>query len=131
MRDALPQASPRGYHRWQGFSICARNRLSGAGQGQAAADTEGRPQRDHPYGDGLPSQRIGHAAPGPVLPAFHQSLLDRIVQNVGHDGLYIVAPAQDVVMLGPPFIISKDEIDLLVGVLEESIHAAVGRAGEA
>ena len=32
--DALPQASPRGYHRRQGFSIFARRRLSSAGQGQ-------------------------------------------------------------------------------------------------
>lgn len=33
-RDALPQAPPKGYHRRQGFSIFARHRLSGAGQGQ-------------------------------------------------------------------------------------------------
>ncbi len=32
--------------------------------------------------------------------------------------------AQDVIMLGPPFIITKDEIDTLVNVLEESIDAA-------
>ena len=33
--------------------------------------------------------------------------------------------AQDVIMLGPPFIITEDEIDMLAGVLEESIDAAV------
>ncbi|MBA4180133.1 MAG: aspartate aminotransferase family protein [Anaerolinea sp.] len=35
--------------------------------------------------------------------------------------------AQDVVMLGPPFIINGEDIDTLVGVLAESIAAAVGR----
>ena len=35
--------------------------------------------------------------------------------------------AQDVIMLGPPFIITEDDIDLLVGVIEESIDAAVSR----
>jgi adenosylmethionine-8-amino-7-oxononanoate aminotransferase len=34
-------------------------------------------------------------------------------------------PAQDVIMLGPPFIITPEDIDLLVSVLEESIDAAV------
>ena len=38
-------------------------------------------------------------------------------------------PAQDVVMIGPPFIISEDEIDTLVSVLKESIDAAVARVG--
>jgi adenosylmethionine-8-amino-7-oxononanoate aminotransferase len=33
-------------------------------------------------------------------------------------------PAQDVVMLGPPFIINREDIDTLVGVLGESIAAA-------
>src|SRR2546427_11218899 len=33
--------------------------------------------------------------------------------------------AQDVIMLGPPFIITESEIETLVGVLEESIDAAV------
>ncbi len=32
--------------------------------------------------------------------------------------------AQDVILLGPPFIITEDEIDMLVGVLEQSIDAA-------
>ena len=32
--------------------------------------------------------------------------------------------AQDVILLGPPFIITEDEIEMLVGVLEESIDAA-------
>jgi len=36
-------------------------------------------------------------------------------------------PAQDVIMLGPPFIITETDIDLLVNVLEESIDAAVSR----
>jgi len=35
--------------------------------------------------------------------------------------------AQDIIMLGPPFIITEDDIDLLVSVLEESIDAAVSR----
>ena len=39
--------------------------------------------------------------------------------------------AQDVIMLGPPFIITKDDIDLLVTVLEESIDAAVSRSAAA
>jgi adenosylmethionine-8-amino-7-oxononanoate aminotransferase len=34
-------------------------------------------------------------------------------------------PAQDVVLLGPPFIINGEDIDILVGVLRESIDAAV------
>jgi adenosylmethionine-8-amino-7-oxononanoate aminotransferase len=32
--------------------------------------------------------------------------------------------AQDVIMLGPPFIVTESEIDMLAGVLEESIDAA-------
>jgi len=39
-------------------------------------------------------------------------------------------PAQDVIMLGPPFIITDDDIDLMVAVLEESIDAAVSRSSE-
>jgi adenosylmethionine-8-amino-7-oxononanoate aminotransferase len=39
--------------------------------------------------------------------------------------------AQDVIMLGPPFIITEDDIDLLVTVLEQSIDEAVARAGAA
>ena len=35
--------------------------------------------------------------------------------------------AQDIIMLGPPFIITEDDLALLVGVLEESIEAAVSR----
>ncbi|MEO6399044.1 MAG: aspartate aminotransferase family protein, partial [Tepidiformaceae bacterium] len=35
-------------------------------------------------------------------------------------------PTRDVVMLGPPFTINGEDIDLLVGVLGESIAAAVG-----
>ena len=35
--------------------------------------------------------------------------------------------AQDVIMLGPPFIITEDDIDLLVTVLEESIDSAISR----
>ncbi len=36
-------------------------------------------------------------------------------------------PAQDSVMLGPPFIINGEDIDVLVNVLGESIDAAVAR----
>ena len=39
--------------------------------------------------------------------------------------------AQDVVMLGPPMIITEEDIDLLVTVLEESIDEAVSRSGAA
>jgi adenosylmethionine-8-amino-7-oxononanoate aminotransferase len=39
--------------------------------------------------------------------------------------------AQDVIMLGPPMIITEDNIDLLVTVLEESIDEAVSRSGAA
>jgi hypothetical protein len=39
--------------------------------------------------------------------------------------------AQDVIMLGPPLIITEDEIDLLITVLQESIDEAVARAGAA
>jgi adenosylmethionine-8-amino-7-oxononanoate aminotransferase len=39
--------------------------------------------------------------------------------------------AQDVIMLGPPFIITDEDIDLLVAVLEESIDEAVSRSGAA
>ena len=39
--------------------------------------------------------------------------------------------AQDIIMLGPPFIITEDDIDLLVHVLEESIDEAVSRSGAA
>lgn len=35
--------------------------------------------------------------------------------------------AQDVIMLGPPFIITEDDIDLLATVLEESIDSVVSR----
>ena len=35
-------------------------------------------------------------------------------------------PARDVVMLGPPFTINGEDVDTLVGVLAESIAAAVG-----
>jgi adenosylmethionine-8-amino-7-oxononanoate aminotransferase len=35
--------------------------------------------------------------------------------------------AQDVIMLGPPFIITEDDIDMLVTVLEESIDGAISR----
>ncbi|HEX5939691.1 MAG TPA: aspartate aminotransferase family protein [Dehalococcoidia bacterium] len=38
-------------------------------------------------------------------------------------------PARDVVMLGPPFIINGEDIDLLVEVLGESIDAAVASVG--
>jgi adenosylmethionine-8-amino-7-oxononanoate aminotransferase len=62
---------------------------------------------------------------------------DRVVQRVVAAGLqggvYFYpggsGPAQDVVMLGPPFVISEDEIDTLVSVLGESINAAVARVG--
>jgi adenosylmethionine-8-amino-7-oxononanoate aminotransferase len=37
--------------------------------------------------------------------------------------------AQDVIMLGPPLIITEDDIDLLVTVLEESIDEAASRSG--
>jgi adenosylmethionine-8-amino-7-oxononanoate aminotransferase len=37
--------------------------------------------------------------------------------------------AQDIIMLGPPFIITEDDIDLLVDVLEKSIDSAVARHG--
>jgi adenosylmethionine-8-amino-7-oxononanoate aminotransferase len=37
--------------------------------------------------------------------------------------------AQDVIMLGPPFIITEGDIELLVSVLEQSIDEAVSRAG--
>jgi len=40
-------------------------------------------------------------------------------------------PAQDVILLGPPFIITEDDIGLLVNVLEESIDSAVSRSGSA
>jgi adenosylmethionine-8-amino-7-oxononanoate aminotransferase len=36
-------------------------------------------------------------------------------------------PAQDVIMLGPPFIITEDDVDLMVTVLEESIDSAISR----
>ena len=36
--------------------------------------------------------------------------------------------AQDVVMIGPPFIINGEDIDIMVGMLAESIDAAVARA---
>jgi adenosylmethionine-8-amino-7-oxononanoate aminotransferase len=39
--------------------------------------------------------------------------------------------AQDVIMLGPPFIITEEDIDLLVTALEQSIDEAVGRADAA
>jgi adenosylmethionine-8-amino-7-oxononanoate aminotransferase len=38
-------------------------------------------------------------------------------------------PAQDVIMLGPPFIVTEAGIDILVSVLEESIDAALSRRG--
>ena len=34
-------------------------------------------------------------------------------------------------MLGPPFIITEDDIDLLVTVLRQSIDEAVSRSGAA
>ncbi len=39
-------------------------------------------------------------------------------------------PVQDAVLIGPPFIISEDEIDMLAGVLEESIDVAVDQVRE-
>jgi adenosylmethionine-8-amino-7-oxononanoate aminotransferase len=39
--------------------------------------------------------------------------------------------AQDVIMLGPPLIITEDDVDLLVMVLEESIDEAVSRSSAA
>ena len=39
--------------------------------------------------------------------------------------------AQDVIMLGPPFIIDEDDIALMVTALEESIDEAVSRSGAA
>jgi adenosylmethionine-8-amino-7-oxononanoate aminotransferase len=39
--------------------------------------------------------------------------------------------AQDVIMLGPPMIITEDDVDLLVSVLEESIDEGVSRSGGA
>ena len=36
-------------------------------------------------------------------------------------------PAQDVIMLGPPFIITEDDVDLMLTVLEESIDSAISR----
>jgi len=39
--------------------------------------------------------------------------------------------AQEVIMLGPPMIITEDDVDLLVTVLEESIDEAVSRSGAA
>ena len=41
------------------------------------------------------------------------------------------ATAQDVIMLGPPLIITEDDIDLLAMVLEESIDEAVSRSNAA
>ena len=38
-------------------------------------------------------------------------------------------PVRDAVMVGPPFVITDEEIDTLVGVLHESIDAAVRLAG--
>jgi hypothetical protein len=38
-------------------------------------------------------------------------------------------PVRDAIMLGPPFVITDAEIDALVGVLHESIDAAVARVG--
>jgi adenosylmethionine-8-amino-7-oxononanoate aminotransferase len=38
--------------------------------------------------------------------------------------------AQDVVMLGPPFIINGEDIDILVGTLREAIDAAVAKASQ-
>ena len=38
------------------------------------------------------------------------------------------APAQDVIVLGPPFIVSESELDLLVTTLVKSIDAAVAHA---
>ena len=32
-------------------------------------------------------------------------------------------------MLGPPFVITDDEIDIIVGTLRESIDAVVARVG--
>jgi adenosylmethionine-8-amino-7-oxononanoate aminotransferase len=37
--------------------------------------------------------------------------------------------AQDIIMLGPPFIITENDVDLLVGVLEKSIDSAIARYG--
>jgi len=56
----------------------------------------------------------------------------RFVQKVVAEGLrrgVFLYPAgsgeaQDVILLGPPFVITEDEIDTIVGVLEESIDAA-------
>jgi adenosylmethionine-8-amino-7-oxononanoate aminotransferase len=39
--------------------------------------------------------------------------------------------AQDVIMLGPPFIVSEEDIDLLVTVLQEAIDSAVSRLSNA
>ncbi|MGH7129249.1 MAG: aspartate aminotransferase family protein, partial [Planctomycetaceae bacterium] len=58
---------------------------------------------------------------------------DRVVQRVTQAGLERgvffypggSGPAQDVVMLGPPFIITDEDIDLLVAILKESIDKAV------
>jgi adenosylmethionine-8-amino-7-oxononanoate aminotransferase len=36
--------------------------------------------------------------------------------------------AQDCVMLGPPFIVTDQDLDVMAGVLEDSIDAAVARA---
>ena len=60
---------------------------------------------------------------------------ERVAQRVVAAGLqrgvyYYPAgsgPAQDVIMLGPPFTITEQEIDMLVSTLHESIDAAVSR----
>lgn len=45
-----------------------------------------------------PLQRIGRAAPRPILPMRHQSCLDRIIQDVGDDRLRVIVLTEDVII---------------------------------
>jgi adenosylmethionine-8-amino-7-oxononanoate aminotransferase len=62
-------------------------------------------------------------------------LIRRVVAAGLRNGVFFYpggsGAAQDVIMLGPPFIITEDDLDLLVTVLEQSIDEALARAGTA
>jgi adenosylmethionine-8-amino-7-oxononanoate aminotransferase len=62
-----------------------------------------------------------------------ENITGRIVAAGLGEGVFLYPggcdPARDVITLGPPFVVSEDEIETLATVLEHAIDSAVARAG--
>ena len=65
--------------------------------------------------------------------AEHVHFIDKVVAAGLENGVFFYPggndPARDVACLGPPFIVTEEECDTIVDVLEVSIDSAVARVG--